>query len=145
MSDNKIKAFQCWKVTIIGALIAYTLGYLPSTLIDIKNSGGQITHAEPAKWLTILFAALIGIVTGAVLSFMQWFELHKYFKKANIWIPANMLAWSIGMIVIFSAMDIIFIIYSFWLQLLFGGLTLFVTGLLVGTIQGKFVKIILEY
>jgi hypothetical protein len=40
-----------------------------------------------------------------VLSFAQWLVLRKKVKQAGWWIPANMLAWLVGMPIIFWGID----------------------------------------
>jgi hypothetical protein len=100
-----------WLGTLGGALAAYVLGYLPSTLIDLSAQGAQGADAaasaavEPAQWVVLLLAAGMGLVGGAVLSFAQWLALRRRVKGAGIWIPANMAAWMLGMPLIFWGID----------------------------------------
>ena len=93
-----IGRFEWWRGTFIGALIAYVLGYLPSTIMSMgETAGSGSPAAEPAQWIVLLLAAGMGAVGGAVLSFAQWLVLRKKVQHAGIWIPANMLAWAFGM------------------------------------------------
>ena len=83
-----IGRFEWWRGTFIGALIAYVLGYLPSTIMSMgetTGSGGSAT--EPAQWIVLLLAAGMGAVGGAVLSFAQWLVLRKKVQHAGISIP----------------------------------------------------------
>jgi hypothetical protein len=101
-----ITRFSWWMATLAGALVAYVLGYLPSTLMDMGASASQSAAAasvEPPQWVTLLLAAGLGLVGGAVLSFAQWLVLRGKAKRAGWWIPANMLAWALGMPLIFWA------------------------------------------
>ena len=92
-----------WLATLVGALLAYVLGYLPSTLMDLAEQAAPSTAsiAEPSQIVVLLLAAGLGVVGGAVLSFAQWQVLRGKVHRAGLWIPANMLAWLFGMPVIF--------------------------------------------
>ncbi len=62
-----------WLATLVGALMAYVLGYLPSTLMDLaaQSAPAPQTMTEPPQVIVFLFAADLGIAGGAVLSFAQ--------------------------------------------------------------------------
>jgi hypothetical protein len=62
-----------WLATLIGALMAYVMGYLPSTLMSLGEQASQTQTpvAEPDQWLVLLLAAGLGAIGGAVLSFPQ--------------------------------------------------------------------------
>lgn len=94
-----------WLATLVGALVAYVLGYLPSTLMSLGEEASQSQMVEPPQWMVLLFAAGLGAVAGAVLSFAQWLALRKKVSGAGWWIPANMLAWLAGMPLIFWGID----------------------------------------
>jgi hypothetical protein len=135
-----IKRTSWWLATLIGALVAYVLGYLPSTLMSLgeQASQTQTPAAEPAQWVVLLLAAGLGAVGGAVLSFAQWLTMRHKVKGASIWIPANMFAWLVGMPIIFWAIDISQKLDGlFWLIMFIAGVLLLV-GLLVGAIHGIF-------
>jgi hypothetical protein len=135
-----IKRTSWWLATLIGALVAYVLGYLPSTLMSLgeQASQTQAPAAEPAQWVVLLLAAGLGAVGGAVLSFAQWLTMRHKVKGASIWIPANMFAWLVGMPIIFWAIDISQKLDGlFWLIMFIAGVLLLV-GLLVGAIHGIF-------
>jgi len=95
-----------WLATLAGALVAYVLGFLPSTLMSLGEEAGQAPAAEPAQWTVLLLAAGLGVVAGAVLSFAQWLALRRSVPRARWWIPANMLAWLAGMPIIFAGIDL---------------------------------------
>ena len=129
-----------WLATLIGALSAYLMGYLPSTLMSLVEQAGQsqATPAEPPQWMVLLLAAGLGLVGGAVLSFAQWLTLRKKVARASLWIPANMLAWMVGMPIIFWGIDIAQKLNgTSWVVLFMAGVLLF-TGLVVGAIHGAF-------
>jgi len=129
-----------WSATLIGALVAYMLGYLPSTLISLGEgtTQAQAPVAEPAQWIVLLLAAGLGVVGGALLSFAQWLTMRKKVPLASLWIPANMLAWLVGMPVIFWGIDVAQKLDGLiWLILFMAGVLL-LTGMVVGAIHGAF-------
>jgi len=91
--------------TVIGAVVAWFLGSLPSTLMDMGAQGSTAPAAEPPQALMLLMAAGMGLVLGAVLGTPQWRVLRRAARGAWIWIPANCLAWALGMPAIFAAVD----------------------------------------
>lgn len=134
-----IDRLEWWRGTFIGALAVYVLGYLPSTIMSL----GEATAAsgpveEPAQWVVLLLAAGMGAVGGAVLSFAQWLVLRKRVHRAGLWIPANMLAWTFGMPVIFWGIDLVFKAPALWQSVLIMAGTLFAAGAVVGGIHGLF-------
>jgi hypothetical protein len=132
-----ISRLSWWLATMIGALIAYVLGYLPSTLM---NLGEQVSEAapmaEPPQYVILLLAAGMGLVGGAVLSFAQWMVLRRHVTGAGIWVPANMLAWMLGMPVIFWGIDAAMLGQPLWQALLIISLALLVSGAIVGAVHG---------
>src|SRR5512147_1635949 len=131
--------FEWWRGTFIGALVAYVLGYLPSTIMSMGEATGSSGPAtEPAQWIVLLLAAGMGAVGGAVLSFAQWLVLRRKVDRARSWIPANMLAWLFGMPVIFWGIDLAFKMPALWQSVMTMAGTLFVAGAVVGAIHGLF-------
>lgn len=134
-----LERFEWWRATFIGALIAYVLGYLPSTLMSLGETAASAPPVtEPPQWIVLLLAAGMGAVGGAVLSFAQWLILRGKVQGAGLWIPANMLAWAIGMPVVFWGIDMAFKMPSLWQSVLFMAGTLFMTGAVVGGLHGLF-------
>ena len=139
-----VRRFAWWRSTLIGALLGYVLGYLPSTLMSMGAAAAQTTQAEPPQWVTLLLAAGLGAAAGAVLSFAQWLVLRGKVRRAGLWIPANMLAWACGMPVIFWGMDLAFKQSALWQSVLVVGGVILVAGLVVGAIHGRFLLTMLE-
>jgi len=140
-----IERLAWWRGTLIGALIAYVLGYLPSTLMSMGEATTQAAPvAEPPQWIVLLLAAGMGAVGGAVLSFAQWLAMRGKVKRAGLWIPANMLAWTFGMPVIFWGIDLAFKMSALWQSVLVMVVALFVAGTIVGAIHGRFLIILAE-
>jgi hypothetical protein len=124
---------------LIGALLAYVLGYLPSTLMSMREATASTAPvAEPAQWIVLLLAAGMGAAGGAVLSFAQWLAMRGRVRGAGIWMPANMLAWLFGMPVIFWGIDLAFKMSALWQSALLLAGTLFAAGAVVGAIHGLF-------
>jgi hypothetical protein len=132
-----IRRVTWWLATLAGALVAYVLGYLPSTLMDLgADAGSQAPMTEPPQWVILLLAAGLGLVGGAVLSFAQWLVLRKAVDGAGWWIPANMLAWAAGMPIIFWGMDAAQKGQPLWQTILILAVTLLVAGAMVGAVHG---------
>lgn len=134
-----IKRFAWWRATMIGALIAYVLGYLPSTLMNLgEASASSAPIAEPPQWIILLLAAGMGAIGGAVLSFAQWLVMRGKVVGAGLWIPANMVAWFFGMPMIFWGIDKAFNLPALGQSVLLMAGTLLAAGAVVGSIHGLF-------
>ncbi len=132
---------QWWLAALVGALLGYVLGWLPPTLINLgEQSGplGQAPMAEPPQAAVLLLAAGLGAAAGAVLSFAQWLALRKSASRAGLWIPANMLAWMVGMPLIFWGIDASQKGQPLPVALLIMAGVLLLAGTLVGGIHGAF-------
>ncbi len=128
-----------WLGTLVGALLAYVLGYLPSTIIDMGAASGQSAPAEePAQWIVLLLAAGLGLVAGALLSFAQWLALRRAARGAGAWIPANMLAWMLSMPLIFWGIDLAQKVQPLYLTVLIMAGVLLLAGALAGGVHGLF-------
>jgi hypothetical protein len=132
-----IRARAWWLATLAGALFAYALGCLPSTLIDLGEQAAS-APIEPPQWEVLLPAAALGAVAGAVLSFAQWLALRRQVERAGLWIPANALAWAAGMPVIFRGIDVAQRARSAAMAIPLMAGVLFVTGAVVGATHGAF-------
>jgi hypothetical protein len=137
-----IGRFAWWRATLIGAMLGYVLGYLPSTLMGMSEAATQTTQVEPPECVTLILAAGLGAVAGAVLSFAQWMVLRGKVKKAGLWIPANMLAWAVGMPIIFLGMDLAFKTTEPWQMVLVVAGALLIAGIFVGAIHGRFLIVL---
>ena len=135
-----------WLATLAGALIAYVLGYLPSTIMSLGEQMAEspAPMAEPPQWAVLLLAAGMGAIGGVVLSFAQWLVLRKNAPGATIWIPANMLAWAAGMPVIFWGIDLAQKMPSTSVLVLVMAFSLLLAGAIVGAVHGWFLVRIAE-
>jgi hypothetical protein len=100
---------KAWvRATIYGALSAWFLGIIPSTVLSLANPGpAQAGGAEPPAWLIYLLAAGMGLVLGPILALPQWRVLRHSLPRAGWWVLANALAWMVGMPVIFIGTNVI--------------------------------------
>jgi len=100
-------ARRTWVVaTILGAVIAWACGSLPMTVASLGAGGEQAAASEPQGWVMALLAAGMGAVAGLVLAYAQWRALRPHARGAGLWLPANALAWALGMPLIFVAVDL---------------------------------------
>lgn len=141
---SMIRRFVWWRATLVGALVGYVLGYLPSTLMSMGEATTQAATVEPPQWLTLLLAAGLGAVAGAVLSFAQWLVFRRHVRRGGLWIPANMLAWAFGMPLIFLGIDLAFKVTDIWQTVLIIGAALLAAGAIVGAIHGRFLVVLAE-
>jgi hypothetical protein len=135
---EKISFKSWWLATLIGALTAWFLGSLPSSLMGMGAEEVGSTPIEPPLALVLLLACGMGLVLGIILGLPQWRVLREHVNRAWIWLPANSLAWGAGMALIFAGIDLAQRGIPITVALLIMVLTLFVTGATVGAIHGLF-------
>jgi hypothetical protein len=101
----RLRASTWILATAAGALLAWILGMLPSTLMDMTaaSSAPQQPPAEPSEAVQMLLAAALGLVAGPILAGAQWLVLRLHVSRAGWWILANSLAWGLGMPLVFLA------------------------------------------
>jgi hypothetical protein len=87
--------------TALGACVAWTLGMIPSTLLFTGSDSGAVAPGEMSDLMIYTLAAAMGIALGAILGAAQWLALRRHVPKAGWWVPANALAWMLGMVVVF--------------------------------------------
>jgi len=126
--------------TLVGTLIAWFFGSLPSAIMSLGEESSQAAQAfataEPAVWLILLLAALMGLALSVILGFPQWRALRRAVDKARWWLPANSAAWFFGTPIIFWAMDAAFNSGSLPIGILIIALSLAATGTVVGAVHG---------
>lgn len=136
-----ITARGWWLGTLGGALLAYVLGYLPSTLMNLGEAAADSAAPavqEPAQWIVLLLAAGMGFIAGAILAWAQWLVLRKSVRGAGAWIPANMLAWLLGMPLIFWGIDLAQKGQPVIQSVLIIAAVLLAAGAVVGAVHGAF-------
>lgn len=128
---------RAWLVaTLIGVLVAWFLGSLPATMIDMSGNAADASAQEPETWLMLTMAAAMGLVLGVVLALPQWSVLRREVGKAWVWLPANSAAWALGMPIIFAAVDLAYGAGAIWGAVLVMALALALTGTAVGAMHG---------
>lgn len=138
-----------WLGTLGGALAAYVLGFLPSTIMGLMEDSAQAqgqaaAMQEPPMVVVLLLAAGMGLVAGAMLSFAQWLVLRKSVRGAGTWIPANMLAWMLGMPLVFWGIDAAQKGQPLYQSILIMVGVLLAMGAVVGAVHGWFLTRIAE-
>lgn len=124
-----------WLATLGGAMAAFLVGILPPMLNNIGPQSGPapITYSPQGN---VLYAAGIGLFTGAMIAFAQWLVLRGKVKSAGLWIPANMLAWAVGTPLILWTNEIAQQGQPVWQAIFITGAGLLLTGIVVGAVQG---------
>jgi hypothetical protein len=97
-----------WAIaTVVGAGIAWVLGWLPSVVMSFVPAQSPQTVPDSTQGfdmalpVILLLAAAMGVALGAILGTAQWIALRKHTPKAGWWILANAVAWAIGMVLVF--------------------------------------------
>ncbi|MGM0384783.1 MAG: hypothetical protein ACQERF_02210 [Actinomycetota bacterium] len=81
--------------TALAAAAAWSMGMLPSTLID---SGVDVDFAHPGTWAAL---GTGGIVLLLTIPTAQWTVLRTVVHRAWRWIPLNAAAWAAGLVFTF--------------------------------------------
>jgi hypothetical protein len=122
--------------TIVGAVVAWFFGALPSSLMDMSAQQTGAPIQEPQAATVLLLAAAMGLILGGVLGYPQWRVLRGAVHGAWLWLPANCAAWAVGMPAIFAAIDLAQQSNSVAGALATIALGLLVAGALVGAVHG---------
>ena len=130
--------------TALGAFIAWVLGMLPSTIINLSATGASGPPPAMSDALMFGLAAAMGAALGIILALPQWRVLRRHVTHAVWWLPANALAWAAGMPLIFMAVGITGQLGVGWRASLFIAATLALTGAVVGAIEGFFLVFLLK-
>lgn len=103
----RLRARAWIQATAAGALLAWVLGMLPSTIMDmaVSSSAPQTPPPEVSEVMRMVFAFGSGVVAGPILAGVQWRVLRRHVPHAGWWIPANSLAWGLGLPLVFVAVS----------------------------------------
>lgn len=133
----EVKAKDWLFYTTLGAVIGWILGMTPPTFF-MGQTGGAAPAPEFSAVLIALLAAGAGIVLGALFGFFQWLELRKHTLQAVRWIPANALAWTVGLVIIYVGASMPTAETALATVILIGTTAGLLAGLAVGAITGLF-------
>ena len=122
--------------TVIGALVAWTFGSIPTTMISTNPDAAGAPAVELGTGMMLLMAGVMGVLLGIVLALAQWVVLRRTVPNAWWWLPANSAAWLLGMPVVFGAVDLAQGAGTGWQALLIFAAALALTGALVGGVHG---------
>lgn len=99
--------------TVLGAVAAWALGMLPSTVMHILGAPGEMAAPtdgpapSPPSPLVVTFAAAgLGLVAGPILAAFQRGALRPHVRGSGWWLPANAAAWALGMPLVFVAVRV---------------------------------------
>ncbi|MGF1569370.1 MAG: hypothetical protein ACFCVD_15095 [Nodosilinea sp.] len=121
--------------TVIGALVAWSLGLIPSLLGNLGEPANAGT-VDMDGGTVFLLASLMGAGLGVVLAWPQWRVLRRYVSRAGWWLPANSAAWACGMPIIFWLAGSLPADPTLQQGALIGLLALATTGAVVGAVHG---------
>jgi len=131
-----IRAGNWLGFTALGAATAWLLGMIPSVFFMSQPSTPSSTTFELSSGLIALFAALMGLVLGALFGASQWVEFRKHVADASKWILANCVAWTVGLAIIFLGASMPSVGTSLAVMILIGTISGLPAGLAVGAITG---------
>jgi hypothetical protein len=99
--EQRLPKLRVWvRASVVGAVVVWALGMAPSTIMSLSQPPGAGQPPEISEALRLLLAAGLGVVAGPVLAFFQWRSLRQHVQRAWWWLPANAIAWAVGMPII---------------------------------------------
>ena len=136
---ERLPALKGWVgATVAGAMAAWAIGMLPSTLMGLGSSATAAPQVEPSLALVLLLAAAMGAVAGPLLAVFQWRSLRRVLsRRAGWWPPANAAAWALGMPIIFLGAQANDLTGNPVLIATAVGCALFAAGATVGAVHGR--------
>ena len=131
--------WRTWVVaTALGACVAWTIGMIPSTFMFNGSNSETGGPGAMSDLMIYALAAGMGLVLGSILGLPQWLALRRHLLKAAWWVPANALAWMLGMVVIFIGTNFIPASGFTWQVAMLLLLFVVAAGAVVGAVHGLF-------
>ncbi len=80
---EKMSAITWIRPTVLVAALGWFLGTIPSIFFVVGDEAGTTQNQPdlPLVW-TMVFAAVLGLIVGAIFGFAQWTVLKKFAEKA---------------------------------------------------------------
>lgn len=123
--------------TVIGALLAWSLGLVPSTLVALADAGSaEMTEFDLPLLLQFGFAVALGLVVGPILGGAQALVLRDHVPRAWRWLLANAAAWAVGMPLVFLVAGGVPPSWPPVAVVAVAALTLALVGAVVGAVHG---------
>ena len=124
-----------WGATLVGALVTWTMGTLPYTLLRLAPA--PATSRSPLRLgAVLLLAAGIGAVLGPLLALMQWLVLRQTVTGAARWLLAHSLAWALGLPLVLAGLNLARNASSLTVAIGMLVVALALTGTVVGAVTG---------
>ncbi|QGZ38186.1 hypothetical protein IP92_01518 [Pseudoduganella flava] len=133
-----VPALAGWtRATVIGALCAWLLGMIPSTVAHLHGATGDAAAPDIGLPQRLALAAGLGLVAGPLLALFQWRRLRTVVPAGSVtWLPANAAAWALGMSVIFLTVHVAVAVPGAVGTCVAVALGLAVAGAVVGAVHG---------
>jgi hypothetical protein len=132
----ELRRWDWVQATFQGSLVAWLLGMLPSTILSGFAEGSAPSQPELNPIVGYGLAALLGVVTGILLSLFQWRVLRRHLGAGGGWLAVNATAWALGMPLVFLGADLASRVASTLSAVGIVVATLVLTGALVGAVHG---------
>lgn len=122
-------------VTLGVAAFGWLLGMIPSLFLFDPDAGVPPPE-EPAVWVVLAGAALLGLGLGALFGGAQALVLRRHADGALAWTAANAVGWAVAMAVLFGIAGLVPLGASPALGLAYGAAGGVCSGLAVGGVTG---------
>ena len=127
---QRLSGWQWTLATALGSALPWALGLSMRSSLRLAQGNDE----------AVLGAALLmGLLTGVVLGSAQWLVLRRVLHQAGWWMPASVLAWLQGLVVLVGGASLIQTGTPLWGLLIVSG----VSGLVIGSLGGMITGIVL--
>ena len=127
------------RATVLGAVLAWAVGMVPSTVLALRHVPGGAAPGGPPPGLRLALAAGLGLVAGPILAAVQVRVLRPHVSRpAGWWLVACALGWALGMPCVFAAVHLLVRNGVRPWSLVGAAVALGGAGALVGLVEGLF-------
>ncbi|HTS79524.1 MAG TPA: hypothetical protein VMH40_02900 [Myxococcaceae bacterium] len=139
LSGTAIVARAWVRATVLGAVLAWALGMLPSTVMAfLPHAQDAAAGPGPSRLVRLFLASSLGLVAGPILAAVQVRELRRVARRPGLWLLANALGWALGMPPVFAGIRALALHGPRPGVLLGCAAALFGAGAVVGLVEGLF-------